>query len=57
MMPAELEPVWPCWRLWVEHHSTWTELNETMSVNDVMDANDALGFWIKVQNEARKDKA
>jgi len=34
-IPAELGPAWPCYRLVVEHLATWTEVTETMSIDDV----------------------
>ena len=44
-IPERLKPFWPCYRLWVTEHSTWTELTQTMSLDAVLDCNDVLDAW------------
>ena len=34
-MPEELRPCWDCWRVILDGHATYTEVEEVMSIDDV----------------------
>ena len=51
MIPNELQPDWPCYRLVTEQLATWTEVSTTMSIDDV----DKLGIAaVLVDNQVRR---
>lgn len=43
-VPAHLQDRWPCFLLYHAKRATWTELDSTMSMTDVLDAIDALDY-------------
>jgi len=50
-VPAELEPLWPCYRLVLERLATQTEIDTTMSIDDVDRLCIALDAWRSAKPE------
>lgn len=47
-MPEALKDAWPCWRLWAERRASVTELETSLSIDDVVLMCAASDYWIEV---------